>query len=358
MKFEEYIDTLIKEKVFPGVSILFSEKGKVLLYKNYGNLSLNPDKLKMVNDPIYDLASLTKPLVTSFLTLKMVEMNELSLQSKIESFFSGFDNRMEIKHLLTHTSGLPAWYPLYLSDSDYLNTIKNLKPISKPGRRVIYSCMGYILLGFILERIYGESLDKIADKIIFKPLKMDDSFFKIPSSKIERVAPTEEGNEFEKRLVEEKFSSLCGNFRWREKIIRGQVHDNNSFYLKRAAGNAGLFSTAMDIFKFSKEFFPDKATIIKPETVKLFWKNFTPFKRSSRTVGFKLNYSLSSSGGRALSLGAIGHNGFTGTSVWLENGRERVYIILSNRVHPQVDSSVNFDKIRRKIHYLIKRENI
>ena len=217
--------------------------------------------------------------------------------------------------------------------------------------------MGYILLGFILEKIFNKTLDIISKSILFDPLGMKDSFFFLKERKgMESIAPTERGNRYEKELVKNLFPGIDEGFRWREDIIHGEVNDGNAFYLRRASGNAGLFSTAKDIFILSREFFPETASILKPETVKLFWKNLTPFKRSFRSAGFKINLSPVTSGGRSLSPGAIGHNGFTGTSVWMEKKRRRIYIVLTNRIHPEVDNSVNFNRVRRKIHRILKNE--
>ena len=138
-------------------------------------------------------------------------------------------------------------------------------------------------------------------------------------------------------------------------MIQGEAHDANSYYLGGTAGNSGLFSTAEDLFRISHEFFPSTATILKPGSIDLFWRNFTPKQRSHRTAGFKLNSSFITSGGRVISNDAIGHNGFTGTSIWFEPVSEHKYIILTNRIHPEV-KNINFDRIRRKLHRLIKSD--
>ena len=158
-------------------------------------------------------------------------------------------------------------------------------------------------------------------------------------------------------MCRRQFSSRADDVAWREKIIRGQVHDANSFYFGGCAGNAGLFSTAEDLFFLSREFFPETATILSPETVRLFWTDLGGWGPSRRTVGFKRNAAFLSSGGRALSRRAIGHNGFTGTSIWLEPRSQTTWILLSNRIHPIV-RPVSFNRIRKKIHRLLRRELI
>jgi len=331
-------------------------EGKIVFEKKAGDLSIFPTKEPVTDSPIYDLASLTKPLVTSFLTLKLLDDGEISLDKKISDFFPGFFSDVRIIHLLTHTSGLPAWYPLYLYGDDYLKRLKILAEDIRPGRKVIYSCPGYILLTLLLENVYGCDIGKASSKFIFSPLNLKDTFFSVPSEKLSRTAPTEKGNMYEKKIASELFPERAAGFKWRREVIRGECNDGNAFYFGRACGNAGLFSTAKDLFKLSGEFFENSAALLSSETVRFFWKNFTPFKRSFRTAGFKLNYSPASSGGRAMSFNAVGHNGFTGTSLWLDRKKNSVYIILSNRIHPHVKQGINFNSVRRKIHRLMKKE--
>jgi CubicO group peptidase (beta-lactamase class C family) len=172
---------------------------------------------------------------------------------------------------------------------------------------------------------------------------------------ISRTAPTENGNGYEKKMASKKYQSKVDSFMWRDYVIRGETHDANSFYLGGTAGNSGLFSTAEDIYKIALEIYPSTTSILKPQSAQFFWKNFTPGKFSHRTCGFKLNSSLLTSGGKALSRKAIGHNGFTGTSIWLQPESQVTYILLSNRIHPQV-KNLNFNRIRRKIHTYIKSD--
>jgi len=138
-------------------------------------------------------------------------------------------------------------------------------------------------------------------------------------------------------------------------LLLGEVQHANSFYSGGSAGNAGLFASARELFKLSREFFPEAATLLKADSIRLFWQNRTPWSVFHRSLGFKLNSSRPSSGGSVLSKQAIGHNGFTGTSLWLEPETQRQWIILSNRIHPRV-TKMNFDATRRKLHRLLKSE--
>jgi len=364
-QFEHLIQTLPEQGIVPGISLLVGKRGEIHYKKDYGNIALYPVKESFTDttgDILYDLASLTKPLVTAFLTLYLIEKEKssLHLDTSLKTIFPGLAFDVNIYHLLTHTSGLPEFYPFYLYEENSLEQIRHLQLKSRPGRRINYSCVGYILLYHLIGKISGTAYIKLAQEILFDPLGLKHTFFNVSEQYLQSAAPTELGEVYEKnrarrwaRTSEEK--ERVELFPWRETLIRGETHDANSYFHGGTAGNAGLFSTTEDVFRMSREFFPSTATILSPESVRLFWKNFTPFKKSHRTLGFKRNSSLITSGGRALSRSAIGHNGFTGTSMWFEPRDESVFLLFSNSVHPQY-KPFNFDRIRRKIHRLLVKE--
>lgn len=356
MKLESYIQKLLIRKVFPGITILAgSHKGNVFR-KCFGNSSVEPEVEKLKYNLIYDLASLTKPLITSLLILILIEKGELSEDSNVSEFLPGFSKEIKIIHLLTHTSGIQAWYPLYLRDENHIKTIRELNRMSKPGRKVIYSCLGYILLAEIVKKITGRNFSDVAEDEIIKRAGLNNTFFKVPAARLSDCVPTEKGNRYEATVIERDYPLLSEKHNWRKNILLGEVNDGNSYFLGGDSGNAGLFSTADDIFTLSREFYPEFTTILKPASAMKFWKNITPFKRSHRTVGFKLNSSIITSGGRSLPRNAIGHSGFTGTSIWMEPDSANVFIFLTNRIHLFYDPEINFNYIRRKLHKLIKKD--
>lgn len=363
---EVFIQSLIKKEVIPGISILLAKKDNVLFKNQYGWKSLLPQKEAVEGHMIYDLASLTKPLVTAFLTVYLAEQEKVSLDTHIREIFPGLPSYFDITlmQLLTHTSGLPAWYPFYLFGSDYFSQFPSLPLESRPGKWVNYSCVGYILLYYLIEKLTGTSFKNFATQIIFESLGLKNTYLTVPGEVKKDTAPTEKGNQYEKNMVEQwakkkaraqEYGEEINRFKWRTSIIQGEAHDINSHTLDGTAGNAGLFSTAEDVSRICLEFFPSTASLLKTGSLQLFWKNFTPFNKSHRTVGFKRNSSFITSGGRALSRKAIGHNGFTGTSLWLDPREETTFILLTNRIHPQV-KDINFDKIRRKLHRLLVKE--
>lgn len=367
---EAYIDSLLKKSITPGISLLVARSDQVLLQKHFGHQSLLPSPIPLAHNTIYDLASLTKPLITALLAVIITEKYQIPLSTPIHHFLPGLHttpgNEITLHHLLTHTSGLPAWYPLYLYRTDYISLIRTLPLESLPGASVNYSCVGYILLHFILEKIAGSSFYQLTQDLIIQPLGLTRTFLKVPDTLKAETAPTENGNCFERSMAE-KWAGQAANkkvsetrhqqiqqFPWRDYLIQGETHDINSFMLNGCAGNAGLFSTCEEVLHLALQFFPASTTLLKPESTGLFWKNFTPWKKSHRTIGFKRNSSLITCGGRALPRSAIGHSGFTGTSLWLNLQNHTTLIILSNRIHPTV-TDYNFNKPRRKLHQLLLR---
>jgi CubicO group peptidase (beta-lactamase class C family) len=353
---ELFIRSQIEKKVFPGLSILVAERGLILLERHFGCKAVWPEAEPLAADTLYDLASLTKPLVTAFLAVYLLEKKQWHLQDEVRRFFPAFPLSITLEQLLTHSAGLPPWHPFYLyRPLDDLSQITALKNAAEPGSCVLYSDVGYILLRHLLEKTAGIEFQKMAAEIIFKRLELQNTFFLVPDAKKTRCAPTEIGNRYERNMCRSEHEEAAARFSWRTRLLRGEVHDANSFYSKGSAGNAGLFASASDLFKLSREFFPQTTTLLKPDSIRLFWQNRTPWSVSHRSIGFKLNSSRPTSGGSALSKQAIGHNGFTGTSLWLEPETQRQWITLSNRIHPRV-KKVNFDATRRKLQRLLKCE--
>jgi len=356
LKLESYINELINRKIFPGITLLVGSHRGDVFKKCYGYVSTKPKKKPLLADSIYDVASLTKPLATALLIQILIEEGELNENSVVGSFFEGFSNDINISHLLTHSSGIQSWYPLYLCGEDPLNVIKKLGIQSKPGKKVVYSCLGYILLALIIEKVTGIKFSLLTEELIIKKLGLKNTFFKVPYQKVKNCVPSEQGNQYEKIMAEKNYPDLSKNHNWREYTLCGEVNDGNSFFMNGSSGNAGLFSSAGDIYKVSKEFYPEFSTLLKPESADKFWKNLTPYKRSHRSIGFKLNSSFITSGGMSISKKAIGHSGFTGTSIWMEPESANVFILLTNRIYPKFDQRVNFNRIRRKLHKLIKKD--
>ncbi len=353
-RIEEYILRLIQKQYFPGIVILYARNDQIIFHKAFGNRALVPEPEIMTEDTIFDLASLTKPLVTSFLTLLAIQKKLIDPETAVSEIFPELKTGIKIKNLLIHNAGLPDFFTFYLFSENIIESFKKIVP-RKPAKKVIYSCPGYILLKLILEKVYTENIELVAKREIFKKLSLKDTYINPQKKVTARVAPTENGNVYEHKLCIQRGFGQAENYPFRQEMIRGVVHDVNSFYLNGFGGNAGLFSTAAEVFLLAREFFPRMAQILKPDLLKLCWENQTPFSLTHRSLGFKINSSLQSSGGKALSPKAIGHNGFTGTSLWLDQKDCRTMILLANAVHPEVKGR-KLDPLRRRIHLLLKKE--
>lgn len=346
----------VEKKIFPGISILAASGGKILYDRHFGNKTVWPKPQPLPAGTLYDLASLTKPLVSAFLAVYLIEKKQLRLDDEVRRFFPTCTLTVTLEQLLIHSAGFKPWHPFYLyRPHDDLSQIAALKGVARPGTRVSYSDIGYILLRRLLEEVSGSGFRELAQAVIIDRLKLRDTFFLVPAEKKSRCAPTEIGNFHERNMCTVEHEAAAACFPWRRELISGEVHDANSFYSGGSAGNAGLFSNSRDLFKMSLEFFPETATLLKRESIALFWQNRTPWDEQQRSIGFLLNRSPQSSGGRALAAVAIGHNGFTGTSLWLEAEKQRIWIMLTNRVHPRV-KKINFNVLRRKLHRLLKDE--
>ena len=353
---EQFIRQQIEKKTFPGISILVADRGKILYDRHFGLKAVWPEPEPLAAGTLYDLASLTKPLVSAFLAVYLIEKKQWRLEDEVRRFFPTFTLPITVEQLLTHSAGFRPWHPFYLyHPQDDLTQITTLAGAARPGAMVLYSDIGYILLRRLLEKVSGTGFQDLARAVIIDRLRLGDTFFLVPLEKKACCAPTENGNDFERGMCGAEHETASACFPWRSGLIQGDVHDANSFYSGGSAGNAGLFSCTRDLFKMGLEFFPQTATLLKSESIALFWKNRTPWSVLHRSIGFKLNSSRPTSGGSALSKQAIGHNGFTGTSLWLEPETQRQWIILSNRIHPRVKKT-NFDALRRKLHRLLKRE--
>jgi CubicO group peptidase (beta-lactamase class C family) len=353
---EAYIRRQIEKKTFPGITILAASRGRVDFHRWYGNRASWPAAEPLAADTLYDLASLTKPLVTAFLALVFVEKKQWRLEDDVRRFLPSCPLAVSLEQLLTHSAGFRPWHPFYLyRPLDDLAQIAALPDRGAAGARVLYSDVGYILLRHLLEKVSGSNFQQLAAEVIFRPLRLNDTFFIVPEELKPRCAPTEIGNRYERSMAEAGHGPAAAGFAWRRELIRGDAHDANSFYAGGSAGNAGLFSSAADLFKLTREFFPVSATLLRGESVAFFWQNRTPWDPQGRTIGFQLNSTPRSSAGRALAGGAIGHNGFTGTSLWLEAEGQRQWIVLTNRVHPRV-KKIDFNVVRRRLHRLLQLE--
>jgi CubicO group peptidase (beta-lactamase class C family) len=343
---------------FPSAVYVVAERGAVMLSDALGFAVKDSEQHKASPDTIYDLASLTKPLVTGLLYALRIERGEIELDDQASRYLPEFDTSdkrtITVRQLLTHTSGLTAWRPLYLAaggdKEKVLQTIAREPLEGAPGAHVRYSDLGFITLGLMLERVAGASLAEISRREIFEPLGLRRTFFNPDKTLITEIAACETGNLYERETCGDEGA---GRYGWRENLIWGEVHDGNAHFLGGAAGHAGLFSTAIETLRISTQFLACCTELLKPQTCALFRTNFTEGLEEPRSIGWQLASMPGSTAGPRLSPASFGHLGFTGTSCWNDPVQdERTYILLTNRTHARPLPFVNINDVRRQFHTL------
>ena len=360
---------------FPSAVYLVAEKGQIVFQDAIGHAVADPESIEAKIDTIYDLASLTKPLITGLLSARLLEGLEFELDSPAAPLLTGFNSpdksKITVKNLLVHTSGLLAWRPFYLSpgqpyqEQNFAGISDRAKnnfvledisstPVNELNVEVVYSDLNFILLGFLLEQFYDRDLNYIAVSEILARLGLTRSFFGGLDVLRHEVAASEKGNQHEKRTCIELGFLKPGesDLHFRDYQIWGEVHDGNAWFLNGIAGHAGLFSTAEEVLKIALQFLPDYTTILKPKTTELFRTNFTPGMNEARSVAFQLAETPKSTAGSLMSPQAYGHLGFTGTSLWIDPVTTRIFILLTNRTHAHELPFVNINSVRRRFHDL------
>ena len=323
----------LSEGVYPGAAISVGDKNGELFRGVYGNRQTNPEKKPLLEDTLFDLASLTKILATTFAALKLIENGKLSLNDRLGKFFETPAGKREINiaHLMTHTSGLPAHVlleSLTPNPDEVCGCILGLDLLAGPGENVVYSCLGFILLGKICEKLSGKDLSTLAREWVYEPLGLGSVCYR-PSAELSFAA-----TEYNERLG---------------KCLEGVVHDENARFLGGVSGNAGLFSDIADVAKLCTMLSNRGKGIVPTELFDEAVKNHTPHVSEGRGLGFAVKNSMPISCGNFFPKGSYGHTGFTGTSIWVNIETTQYVALLTNRVHPtrENDKLVSF---RSKVH--------
>jgi CubicO group peptidase (beta-lactamase class C family) len=350
----------IARGVFPGAVIAGLRGRERLVFEAFGHAQIVPWRRPMTPATMFDMASLTKPIATTTAVLQLCERGLLDLDERVATYLPAFaaggKERVTIRDLLRHTSGLPAWELLYLpgraeggragahpcrSIADAVTRICAMRVTGTPGRQVIYSDLGFIVLGHLVERLAGTSLPAYTRRFIFGPLSMAHTRYTPPHAWWPRCAATEDGNAYERVKAVEQ--GLGRWFAWRKNVLRGQVHDGNAWYLGRGvAGHAGLFSTVADVLRFSQAMLRggalDGRRVLKRQSVADAIRDQTPgLNPGRRGLGWALS-GWTFAGTRA-SPQAFGHTGFTGTSLLVDPERDLIVVLFTNRVHPSAQGA-------------------
>jgi CubicO group peptidase (beta-lactamase class C family) len=320
-----------------------------------GHAVLRPAALPLTEDTWFDLASLTKPLVTTTLALLGFRSGALTPQTTVgevldETRGSGV-GALELGRLLTHTAGLPAWLPLYcLAEGDPRRVpacLARLALAARPGERVIYSCVGFIITGLMLERVAAAGLAELAGRHILRPLGLGEELAFNPDPARRCLAGHAAVPASEQRLVREHGFDP----RWIPTTGEGLPDDGNARFLGGVAGNAGLFGTAHGVWRLAAEHLEGGGSLLKPEEVAGATASLTPGLGQERGLGWQLASTAGCSAGPALPPTAFGHTGFTGVSLWADGTSRARFVLLANRVHPG-HRAIDLHPLRRRFHRL------
>ena len=333
----------VRDGLIPGGVLLVGHDGKIVHRRAYGNRALVPAREAMTVDTIFDLASLTKVVATTPAVMKLVEQGKLRITDPVTTYlpeFQGGKSDITIRDLMTHFSGLRPDLTIDPPWSGYETGIRKAlvdKPTYPPGQRFVYSDINFELMGEIVRRLSGETLDKFVREQVYQPLGMLDTGYLPAASLIPRIAPTE-------------VDAATG------KPWRGIVHDPTARYMGGVAGHAGVFSTAGDLALYCEMLLGmgqrAGVRVFSAATVKRFTEpNSPPDQAAVRGLGFDIDSSYSSPRGELFGIGSYGHTGFTGTSLWIDPASNTYVILLTNYIHPKSGKSLN--ALRRTIGTIV-----
>lgn len=365
---EKAFDEAVAEAVFPGAVVLVAKEETIVYEGAFGSRSLVPVKSPMQANTIFDLASLTKPLATTLAIMVLVKEKKIRLDDHVTRFIPTFGvfgkNAVTLRQLLNHSSGLPAWKPFHeeivkgeksgrinfigseAAKSHTLAQIHREKLQSAPGTRSVYSDLGFMVLGEVVELISGCALDRFCHDKIFKPLALrSTSFVDLTQLRKGRMQPVEQ------------MIAPTENCPWRKKVLCGEVHDDNAYAIGGVAGHAGLFSSARDIHSLLARLnlcLRGKDDFLPQSIVRQFLSRDETVEKSSRALGWDTPSSDQSASGNYFSQRSVGHLGFTGPSVWWDLEKNCQIILLNNRVHP-TRKNEKIKDFRPRIHDLIMR---
>jgi beta-N-acetylhexosaminidase len=341
------LDRATTDGAFPGGVLAVGWNGQLAMHP-FGELDPGGERYEVDEDSMYDVASLTKPIVTTSAAMLLAQQGKLDLDRPIENYLPDFAAaaksdpdpawraRITPRMLLLHDAGLPdhrEYFKVAKGHDAILSRALAEPLVNEPGKQIVYSDLGFILLGEIIQRLTGDTLDEFAKREFFEPLGMDRSMFNPPKKLREDIAPTEKDAAFRKRQV------------W------GEVHDENAWAMGGVAGHAGLFSSAGDIAAFAQMLLNGgiygHERLLARSTIQMFTAHHT-IGGSTRTLGWDVPEDGGSSG-HYFGPGSFGHLGFTGTSLWIDPERKLFVILLTNRVDP-TRANEKIKQVRPALH--------
>ena len=335
----DLLQNAIAERVFPAVSVAITHKCELVARKAFGRFTYDPDSAETTPDRIFDVASVTKIVATTSMAMILYELGLLDLDMPAVALVPEFaaDNprnpEVTIRMLLAHSSGLPAYEKLFLeakNRDELLAAAFATQLTADPGTRTEYSDIGFIILGIALERLAEEPLDSFCRREVFGPLGMLHTAFQPPAAWHNSIPPTVDDRSF------------------RQRVIQGEVQDENASVMGGVAAHAGLFATAGDLAMFANAMLEGGRPILRPETLAVFTRRESSPPGTTRALGWDTPSSPSQSG-KYFSAGSFGHLGYTGTSLWINPERELSITLLTNRTWPDCANQA-IQQLRPRFH--------
>ncbi len=348
MTLTDILEEEIAAGSFPGGAALVGNAERMLARAHAGRAAVLPEEAALDGATLFDLASLTKPLATGALAFA-AQAEGLDLRSSPGRFLSQFKKTrydgITLEMLLLHTSGLPAWFPLYARGEGavaYGRTLGGIEPETLAGAAVVYSDLGILVMGDVLETFFGGRWDGLFTDLVAVPAGSEARY--LPAEPW-RCAATEEDDATERNMTAALGLAYA---HFRTGVVRGEVHDGNAFRRGGVAAHAGLFGTAEDVWRLARPWLdPGRRE---------FTGDRTPELSEARGLAWQGARGARSIPAEGFSAGSFGHTGFTGTSVWIDPARGEIVVLLTNRVHPRVEG--DFNEVRRRFHQRVLEEEI
>ena len=346
------VEKAIAAGAFPGAVVLVSQAGRVLYHAAFGSRTVTPERAPMRPDTIFDLSSLTKPLATTTAFMLLVRERKVDLDDRVTRFFQNFGvhgkTHVAFRHLLSHCSGLAAWRPYYreidrversgrpgfvasrAAKEFVYEQIHRERPEYEVGERAVYSDLGFMLLGELVETVAHTSLDRFCHERIFRPLGLrGTAFVDLATLRTRRLAPVTD------------MIAPTEDCPWRRRVLCGEVHDDNAYAMGGVAGHAGLFAGATDVDALAtrlRSCWRGADDFVPRDIMQEFWSGNPVVAGSTWRLGWDTPSPKDSAAGTRISRSAVGHLGFTGTSLWIDLERDLNVVLLTNRVHPRRDN--------------------
>jgi CubicO group peptidase (beta-lactamase class C family) len=341
------LEQAVKEHAFPGTAYGILLDGQIVALDAVGRFTYEEDSPEVAAETVFDLASVTKVMATTCVAMLLFDRGIVDLDTPLGEILPGFvigrepgsgKERVTLRMLLAHSSGLPAYTRLFeqhTTANGLLRACLQMPLEAAPGTRAEYSDIGFILLGKALEVLTGDSLAAFCQRKVFAPMQLTSSYFCPPASMRLQIPPTENDTTF------------------RRRIIQGEVNDEHAYVLGGCGGHAGLFASAHDVLRFAACILDEGRTangqqLFEPATVRLFTTRQSEPAGTSRALGWDTPTAPSSSG-KNFSASSVGHLGYTGTSLWIDPERRLAVVLLTNRTWPD-RSNKAIQQIRPAFH--------